>query len=135
QRAYYEEGRLTIDRFIEACLALEKVQLKAAKTQAERTAIRQRYVDLLKEIEQREIAEKAVGRGTDADITEARQHRLEAEFELKSSEQEADRMPSILRRLDALERRVAELQRNPQPPRDLKPVPRAKPGAEPAARP
>ncbi len=134
QQAYYEDGRITIDRFIEALIALEKVQLKAAKTPAERTAIRQRHLVLLNEIETRETAELAVGRGTDADMAEARQRRLEAEFEFKSSGQEADHMTSILRRLDALERRVAELQRIHASRGELEPHPRAKPGAEPAPR-
>ena len=36
QRDYYEEGRITIDRFIDALAHLEKVQLIAARTDAER---------------------------------------------------------------------------------------------------
>jgi hypothetical protein len=136
QRAYYEEGRITIDRFIEALIALEKVQLRAAKTPAERTAIRRRHLVLLNDIERRETAEREVGRGTDADVAEARQRRLEAEFDFKSSEQEADQMTSILRRLDALERRVAELHRIAASRSDLEPLPPAtKSRAESAPRP
>ena len=42
QQAYYEEGRITIDRFIDALAQLEKTELLAAGDDAERRAIRQR---------------------------------------------------------------------------------------------
>jgi RNA polymerase sigma factor (sigma-70 family) len=111
QRAYYEQGRITIDRFIDSLANLEKVQLMTAKTDAERTAIRQRLVDLLKEIENRENAELQVGRGTDADLAEARQRRLEAEYESKVSAKEAAEKATLLRRLSELERKVDEIQK------------------------
>ena len=117
QRAYYEEGRITIDRFIDACAHLEKVQLLAAKTEDQRRSVRQRHLDLLKEIENREEAEVQVGRGTVADVAEARQRRLEAEFELKISEKEASETASLLRRLSELERKVDQLQRERDEPK------------------
>ena len=63
---------------IDACARLEKVQLLVAKTEAQRRSVRQRYVDLLNEIENREKGELDVGRGTVADVAEAHQRRLEA---------------------------------------------------------
>jgi RNA polymerase sigma factor (sigma-70 family) len=109
QRAYYEEGRITLDRFVDACAQLEKVQLLAARTDAERRLIQLRHVELLREIEQREQAEQQVGRGTVADVAEARQHRLEAEVLLEVAENSPAATASILRRLDALEKKVDRL--------------------------
>jgi RNA polymerase sigma factor (sigma-70 family) len=108
QRAYYEEGRITLDRFMDACRELELAQLMAAQTGAERTAIKERHVVLLKEIENREQAELVVGRGTASDVAEVVQKRIQAETELKTEQD----LPSILRRLSELERKVEELQRN-----------------------
>jgi RNA polymerase sigma factor (sigma-70 family) len=111
QRAFYEEGRITLDRFIDACARYERIQLLAAKTDAQRRSIRQRYVELLGEIERRETAEVQVGRGTLSDVTEARQRRLEAEFDLTAREKEAADTAAILRRLEELERQVDRLRR------------------------
>jgi RNA polymerase sigma factor (sigma-70 family) len=106
QRVYYEEGRLTLDRFIDAMAHLEKVQLMAARTDAERTEIRGRHVNFLEEIEKREKSEFDVGRGTIADASEARLRRLEAEYESKITEKEVAEKASLLRRLGELERKV-----------------------------
>jgi hypothetical protein len=111
QRGYYEEGRITIDRFHDALTHLGKAELLAAKTEAERAAIRQRDVDLFREILVREEAEKEVGRGTDADVAEARLRYLEVQFEQKAAEKEAAEKAAILRRLDDLERKVEQLQK------------------------
>jgi RNA polymerase sigma factor (sigma-70 family) len=112
QRAYYEEGRITIDRFIDSLERLEKVQLIAAKTDAERIEIRQRHLTLLAEVENRENAELKVGRGTTADVSEARQRHLEAEYEFQNINKEAAEKSAILRRLSELERKVDGLQRH-----------------------
>ena len=109
QRAFYEEGRITIDRFIDALSRLKQTQLLIAKTDSERLAIRQRHVNLLKEIENREKAEVAVGRGTIADVSEARQRHLESVYDLKNSEKELAEKTAILNRLSELERKVDEL--------------------------
>ncbi len=109
QRAYYEEGRITLDRFIDSLAHLEKVQLIAARSDADRMAIRGRHVSLLAEIEKREKAEQELGRGTEADVSEARQRHLEAEYEMKYSEKEANEKAAILRRLSELERKVQEI--------------------------
>ncbi len=111
QQAYYEEGRLTLDRFIDGLVRLEKVQLIAAKTDAERSQIRKRHVRILEEIENRENAEIQVGRGTKSDLTEARQRHLEAVFETKIAEKEEAEKSAILRRLSELERKIDQLER------------------------
>src|SRR5262249_15686959 len=85
-RGYSEEGRTTLDRFLAAWAHLGKAELLAAKTDAERAAIRRRDVELFKGILVREEAEKEVGRGTDADVAEARLRYLEVEYDQKVAE-------------------------------------------------
>jgi RNA polymerase sigma factor (sigma-70 family) len=112
QRAYYEEGRITIDRFVDAGKQLELAELRIAKTDFDRLAIRQRHLDRIRAIEQREDAELKVGRGTEADVAEARERRLEAEFDLLLSQRETrETTASVLRRLSELERKVEQLQK------------------------
>jgi RNA polymerase sigma factor (sigma-70 family) len=111
QKAYYEEGRITLDRFVDACQQLESAELLAANTDAERNAAKKRFLDLLKEIENREQAELVVGRGTKADVAEIVARRIQTEVALKRSEQESIEIDRILRRLRALERKVEQLQR------------------------
>ncbi|MHB1558664.1 MAG: RNA polymerase sigma factor, partial [Isosphaeraceae bacterium] len=110
QKAYYEEGRMTLDRFIQGLVDLCDVELLAATTDAERSAVFQRKIDRLKEIEEREKGEVAVGRGTEANIAESRQARLRAEFDLKVRQKEQAEKAALLHRIAELERKVAESQ-------------------------
>ncbi len=84
QRAYYEEGRLTIDRFIMGSERLMEIERMVSQTKEEALAAIQRHVDRLKEIEMREQGELTVGKGTVADVAEAHQNRLEAEVLLEA---------------------------------------------------
>lgn len=111
QRAYYEEGRITIDRFVDASKQLALAELRLAGTDADRLEARQRHVDRIKKIESRERAELEIGRGTIADVTEAHERRLEAELDLKLDQHQAGEMSALLRRLNALERKVDQLQK------------------------
>jgi hypothetical protein len=111
QTAYYEQGRITIDRFIAAVADVERVELLAAKTEAERRSIRRRRVDLAKEIENREQAELQVGRGTESDLAEAHQARVQAEFDMKAGEKEDAEKAALLHRIAELERKVEQLQK------------------------
>ena len=72
--------------------------------------MRLRHLDQIKSIEQREEAELKVGRGTEADVAEARERRLGAEMDLLLSQREAGESASVLRRLSELERKVEQLQ-------------------------
>lgn len=110
EKAYYEEGRITLDRFIQGLADLCDVELLAATTDAERSAIFQRKITLLNEIERREQGEFEVGRGTVADVAESRQARLRAEFDWKVRQKEQAEKTSLLHRIAELERKVAELQ-------------------------
>jgi RNA polymerase sigma factor (sigma-70 family) len=111
QKAYYEEGRITVDRFIDGLERLQRILLIAAKTDPERIEIRERHLRWLAEIENREDNEIKVGRGTTADLSEARQRHLEAKYEMKNANKEAAEKSAILRRLSELERKVDGLQK------------------------
>ncbi|MFO0891594.1 MAG: sigma-70 family RNA polymerase sigma factor [Isosphaeraceae bacterium] len=87
QKTYYEEGRLTLDRMIQASERLMEVERLAAATDAEKRQALRRHVERLKEIENREQAELVVGKGTTADVAESNQSRLAAEVRLKREEQ------------------------------------------------
>jgi RNA polymerase sigma factor (sigma-70 family) len=111
QKAYYDEGRITIDRLIDASKALELAELRLATTEADGAAARRRHIDHVNELEQREKAEFAAGRATLADVLEARQRYLEAELDLKIGQRQAKETAALLRRLDELERKVEQLQK------------------------
>jgi RNA polymerase sigma-70 factor (ECF subfamily) len=105
QKAYYEEGRITLDRFIAASQRLMEAEHLAAKTDAERLAALKRHVGLLKEVENRERAELVIGKGTQADVAEAVQSRVEAEIQLE------DAATSSKAEIEALARRLGEVER------------------------
>jgi hypothetical protein len=110
QRAYYLEGRITLDRYLDASKQLEVAELRVAKTDADRLAVRNRHVDRTKEIEIREKTEREAGRGTDADVSEAHERRLEAELGVMLSQRQGGEMAALVRRVNELERKVEQLQ-------------------------
>ena len=109
QRAYYLEGRITLDRYLDASKQLEVAELRVARTDADRLAVRNRHVDRTKEIEIREKTEREAGRGTDADVSEAHERRLEAELGVMLSRRQGGEMAALVRRVNELERKVEQL--------------------------
>jgi RNA polymerase sigma-70 factor (ECF subfamily) len=106
QRTYYEQGRITLDRFIEASQRLMEAERLAAQSDPQRLAALRRHVDLLKEIENRERAELLLGKGTEGDVAEAIQNRVEAEIQFVRA---AETRPSP--DIEALSRRLADVER------------------------
>jgi hypothetical protein len=106
----YEEGRITISRFVDALAQLEKVRLLVATDDAERIAARRRHVAILKEIEGRETAELQVGRGSDADLAEAQQHLQQAELDQSVAENDFEQYDSRAIKLVDVARRRYEAQ-------------------------
>ncbi len=106
QRAFYEEGRITLDRFAMASDRLMAVERLVARKDSEALAAMQRHVDRLKEIEKREQAELEAGKGTVADVAEITQNRIEAEVMLMKAK-EVKPSPGVA----ALERRLSEVER------------------------
>jgi RNA polymerase sigma factor (sigma-70 family) len=111
QRAYYEEGRITIDRFIAASADFERIELLAAKNADDRRAVRQRHIDRLKLVAEREQAELLVGRGSAADVSESVLAYTEAEYMLEAAEKGDAEKAALLRRIAELERKVELLQK------------------------
>jgi hypothetical protein len=116
QRQHYELGRLSIDRYIDACEQLKDAELRFAKSQQARNAIRRHYLTRLKDIETREKGEFDAGRATAADLDEIRLRRLQVEIELKTASKEEDGLPMILKRLSDLERKVEQLEKRAPAP-------------------
>jgi hypothetical protein len=106
QLSLYEGGRITISRYVDALAQLEKVRLLAATDEAERMAVRRRHVALLKELESRETAEVRVGRGSVADLAEARQRLRQAELDLSVAQNDFDQYDaSVIKVVDAARER------------------------------
>ncbi len=111
QRAYYEEGRITLDRMVMASERLMEVERLIARKDSERMAAMQRHADRLKEMEDRERKELEVGKGTVADVSEIAQNRLEAEVRVKIAKEagpSAD-VAALERRLSDVERKLDQL--------------------------
>jgi hypothetical protein len=113
QEAYYKKGRITIDRIADASLQLAEAELRTAKTPHERVAIKKRHFDRLKKIEAQEEVEVKDGRGTIADLAEARMRCVEAGMDLHDAIKfkSAPDVSPILRRLGELEQKVEQLQK------------------------
>jgi hypothetical protein len=111
QRAYYEEGRITINRLVDAYKQLEMVELRTAKSDAEPVAIRQRLVNQLKDIENREKADMEAGRGTQADVAEATLYRTQAELDLTTGQPAGSDIDWLPLRWREVERRVDQIEK------------------------
>jgi hypothetical protein len=86
QSAYYEEGRITMDRVLDALQTLMDAELDVATTPAERKAAIRTHLDRIREIERHEKAELEGGRATDADVEKAQTRRLDIEYRLAKEE-------------------------------------------------
>jgi hypothetical protein len=116
QRQHYELGRITVDRYIDACEQLKNAELTFAKSEQARNAIRRHFLTRLKDIESREKGDLDAGKSTDADLDEIRLRRLQVEIELKTASKEDDRLPLILKRMSELERKVEQLEKHAPAP-------------------
>ncbi|QEH37227.1 ECF RNA polymerase sigma factor SigW [Aquisphaera giovannonii] len=113
QRVYYEEGRITIDRYVQASEGLMEAERLASRAEEGRRAAQARHVDRLKEIERVERARMEAGRGTVADFAEIVQNRVAAELRLRGSiaapaADEPD-IKALEARLQAVEKTLSEV--------------------------
>jgi len=81
-RPSYEEGRITVDRFYDSADRVLYNQLELSDNPADYVPILELFVDLAQEIEKREEVLLAIGRGTVADVGEARFRHLGFEIDL-----------------------------------------------------
>ena len=106
QARYYEEGRITIDRYIDAALQVREAETAAATTKEERIAAAKAYLDRATDVAKREETKVEVGQGTSADVTEAQYARDLAELDLLRANK-----GETTTETKTLEKRVAELER------------------------
>jgi len=148
QKTFYEEGRITIDRYLDASRQLmdaeqrlELVDHRPARTPPDRSAAAQAHLARVMEIERREQSELKVGRGTRADLAEARLARMQAErivaqeggrllsgqsiewIKDKGKDEQAAsrRIADLERRLSDLERKFDQLSKAPATPKPMQP--------------
>jgi RNA polymerase sigma factor (sigma-70 family) len=81
QRPFYEQGRITIDRYLETSRQLMKAEILTSVSEKEKVAAAKAHYDRVKEVLQREKAEFVAGRSTASDVAEALQEREQAEFD------------------------------------------------------
>jgi predicted nucleic acid-binding Zn-ribbon protein len=105
QRKYYEEGRITIDRYCDASFQLKEAELLVATTREQRIHAVRANLDRLREVEAREKSALEAGRGTQADLSEATLRREQAELEALQAEKREGRTE-----LNDLERRLATVE-------------------------
>jgi RNA polymerase sigma factor (sigma-70 family) len=113
QKAYYEEGRITIDRFIDASRQLMLAETTASSTKDQRLAAAKAHWDRVAEVLQREQAELVIGRGTVADVAEAILAHENAAFEylLIRQSKAPDEIQALRQRVDSLEKQLESLQK------------------------
>ena len=92
QRAYYEDGRITIDRFIDAHAQLREGGTPSGgrRERGKVMAARKKFVEMLTEILNREQAKLQVGTGTVANVAEGREALEQAQIELNSQREGID---------------------------------------------
>jgi hypothetical protein len=78
----YEQGSITVDRYIDGFFMVIDAQVELTDNAAEHVRLLELRLELAKEIEAREAAELEVGRGTNADVEQARYRRLSVEIDL-----------------------------------------------------
>jgi hypothetical protein len=71
QRAFYDEGRITIDRYIDASEQLMLAKMGASTTKQQRVEAARGHRDRMTEVVSREQKELEQGKGTVADVAEA----------------------------------------------------------------
>jgi hypothetical protein len=114
QRAYYEEGRITIDRFLQALEFYYQAQMAQAKTREERILAAQKHFERVAEVLNREQAELKVGRGTVADTAEAQlAHELAAiEWAKAHQAPAAGDVEALQKRVEALEKQLEDVRKH-----------------------
>lgn len=82
--AQYQQGRVSsYEAVVEATMQLLKARLDAAEKEADRVALYQQSVDLLKQVEKVASARMAAGRGTNIEVLGIKARRLEVEIQLE----------------------------------------------------
>jgi hypothetical protein len=118
QRAYYKEGRITIDRFIDASEQLMRAEMAAGATKEQRLAAAKAHMDRIAELLKLEQAELEEGRGTVADVAEARLAAETAACAYLEARQDRGTfdVEILKRRVEALEKQLDSPRKPSEPP-------------------
>jgi hypothetical protein len=111
QRAYYEEGRITLDRMNDASRQVMLAETAASATKDERVAVAKTHLDRMTELLQRERAELEIGRSTVADVSEAEFAREDAAIDYLQARQSRgpEEVEVLKKRVESLEKQIAGL--------------------------
>jgi RNA polymerase sigma factor (sigma-70 family) len=111
QRDYYEQGRITIDRFNEASRQIMLAKMAVSTTKEQRVAAAKAHWELMTEVLGRERAELTVGRGTVADVSEALVAEATAEVGYLEARQSRgpEEVEVLKKRVETLQKQVAGL--------------------------
>jgi hypothetical protein len=113
QRAFYQEGRITIDRYIDASRQLMLAEMSANPSRAQRVAAAKAHWDRMTELLSREQKEFDIGRATIADVSEAIVARENAFFEYIETRQSrgATEVETLRQRIDTLEKQLESIKK------------------------
>jgi RNA polymerase sigma factor (sigma-70 family) len=113
QRAYYEEGRITLDRYIDASQQLMLAETAASTTKDQRVAAAKVHLERIDEVVKRERDELDKGRGTVADVAEAQVARENAVIAYLEARQARDssEVETLKTRIKALEKQLESLKK------------------------
>ena len=104
QRAFYEESRIKIDRYIDASEQLMSGELQLARKRSQRVIAVAKHLKRIANMEDRERFELTEGRGTEADVVEVQQAREKAELELlRVSNSDVPDVRVLEKRIEVLE--------------------------------
>src|SRR5262245_28356327 len=109
QRAFYQEGRITIDRYIDASDQLMRAEMAASVTKDQRVNAAKANMDRIAEVVKQEQAELEKGRGTTADVAEAlvAQERAACAYLEARQERGPYEVEVLRKRVEALEKQLA----------------------------
>ena len=111
QRAYYEEGRITLDRFSDASKQVMLAEMAQNATKANRLASAKAHLDRMTEVLKAERKELEIGRGTIADVSEAEVAREDAAvlyLQIRQSQGPED-VVVLKTRIETLEKQIEEM--------------------------
>ena len=90
---------------------LDKAELYAANTAADRRAAKERQITRLKNVEARAATREQAGRAGVDELQGVKLRRMQAELDLKAGDDQNADLPALLRRLKELERKVEDLEK------------------------
>jgi hypothetical protein len=113
QRAYYEQGRITVGRFIDASRQVMQAEVAGGSSQDRRLKALKAHWDRMDQVQKKERSELEAGTGSVADLSEAVLAHETAAFEYIAARQSriSPEAEVLGRRVDALEKRLESLEK------------------------